>query len=306
VQTVSAYIPPRFSHCHHHSNPVTIHHPVNLALLQQFFNATALSKITAHDTFEAPLNITLPDFKLFEHNFSTLIARDKQESLNLKKMAEAAKRNQEIFTSLAEPILAIPSDSNSLFTPSVIISIISLSSTVLCTIGLIYLGLKYRQLTAMVLSAAMPNTVTSATLPSFHYTSPPPPMVKDEVNNFDFEKLLNTPAYMFLLLTFLVFLYKCVKLCLTKYHKSSLILELTDGKCSVQLPCMYLPPCVQHCTFSGDLLKLTAQLKISLISTLTVSYGNLSVYNTLTRQALSPMTTLKIEPSANTFPALHT
>ncbi|WAR11068.1 Y054-like protein, partial [Mya arenaria] len=87
IITVSSYIPPRFSYCHHHSTPITTLHP-----------ETTLAMNYSHTSFESPLNISIQSFKLFIHNFSKLLASDSVEHLNLNKMAEATRRNQEIYS----------------------------------------------------------------------------------------------------------------------------------------------------------------------------------------------------------------
>ena len=45
VSTSQLYLPPRLSACHNHSKTITKLHPVNLAMLQQFFNSTFLKNI---------------------------------------------------------------------------------------------------------------------------------------------------------------------------------------------------------------------------------------------------------------------
>lgn len=86
--------------------PVTKIHPVNLGLLQQYFNNSLLD-INSTSLFTDPLNITLPSFQIFSHNFSSIVAREQNAHLDLKKMVDAAKKDQIIYTALTEPMLNV-------------------------------------------------------------------------------------------------------------------------------------------------------------------------------------------------------
>ena len=97
--------PPRLASCHHNTDNITIIHPVNLALLQHFFDDIFVNKIFADTIFSKPVNVTLPQLKINEHKISGIIAADAKEHLSLAKIAETAKQDKVIFQSIAEPLL---------------------------------------------------------------------------------------------------------------------------------------------------------------------------------------------------------
>jgi hypothetical protein len=91
--------------CQKDTSDISILYPVNLALLQQFFNESQLTEILANTSFNKPVQVKISSFKIYEHKMSKLFAKDEKESLNLKKMAERTKKDQVIFSTLAESLV---------------------------------------------------------------------------------------------------------------------------------------------------------------------------------------------------------
>ena len=56
-------------------------------------------------TFQSPINLSVPVFNIYNDSFSSIIANDQIAHLSLQKMAEAAKKEQKVFKSLAEPLI---------------------------------------------------------------------------------------------------------------------------------------------------------------------------------------------------------
>ncbi|CAG2217160.1 unnamed protein product [Mytilus edulis] len=96
--------PPSITSCKK-SSYITVVHPINLALLQQFFKSDQLKEINGSSTFINKMNINVPDFKIYNHSFSSFLVKDQQEHLSLKKMAKVAKKEGIIFQSLEQPLL---------------------------------------------------------------------------------------------------------------------------------------------------------------------------------------------------------
>ena len=103
VSTSTIYLPPRLSACH--ENTTSVLHPVNLALLQHFFNDNELKDIEANALFENPLSVEVPHFKIYNHSMQTILADDRKAHLSLEKMAQSAKKNAIVFQSLTDPLL---------------------------------------------------------------------------------------------------------------------------------------------------------------------------------------------------------
>ena len=105
ISTSTHFFPHRLASCHHNTDNITTIHPVNLALLQHFFDDTFVNDIFADTIFSKPVNVTLPQLKIYEHKMSGIIAADAKEHLSLAKMAVTAKQDKVIFQSIAEPLL---------------------------------------------------------------------------------------------------------------------------------------------------------------------------------------------------------
>ena len=105
ISTNNFYFSPRLAPCHKHKDNITALHPVNLALLQHFFDAKYVEEILANTIFSKPVNVSIPHLKLFKHDMSDVVAADSKAHLSLAKMAETAKKDAVIFQSLTEPLL---------------------------------------------------------------------------------------------------------------------------------------------------------------------------------------------------------
>ena len=96
---------PRIQNCMHSPN-VTKIYPFNLALLQFFFSDNDLGDVIGDTSYAYPLNYTIPNFNIYQHHFTQLLASDQALRLNLSKMVQAAKLNQSVYSNLVEPILS--------------------------------------------------------------------------------------------------------------------------------------------------------------------------------------------------------
>ena len=105
VSTPQMYLPPHLAACKNHSESITTLHPVNLALLQQFFNSSDLSNITGNSMFTVLPDVDVLNFRMYNHSMSAILVDDKAQHLSLTKMAEKAKKDAVIFKSLTEPLL---------------------------------------------------------------------------------------------------------------------------------------------------------------------------------------------------------
>ena len=92
VTTGQFYLPPRLAACQNHSQSVTKLHPVNLAMLQQFFDSTNLQNITGDSMYDILPDVNLPHFNVYNHSITTMLADDRKIHLSLDKMAQKAKK----------------------------------------------------------------------------------------------------------------------------------------------------------------------------------------------------------------------
>ena len=83
--------------CNNETRDITTLYLVNLAVIQQFFNDSQIRKVLA-DTFNNSIDIKVPPFQIYEHKMANIFADDFKYSLNLRKMANRAKKDQVIFS----------------------------------------------------------------------------------------------------------------------------------------------------------------------------------------------------------------
>ena len=105
IFTEKFYFPPRLTACHNHINNVTELPPFNLVLLQEFFDDSKIQNVLPDTTYEHPLNVSVPNFKIYQHCMHTIIADDKNSHLSLSRMTDQVKNDQVKFQSLTEPLL---------------------------------------------------------------------------------------------------------------------------------------------------------------------------------------------------------
>lgn len=244
VSSNDFYIIPKLGSCHKQTDNITIMHPVNLALLQHFFDNSFVENILADTTFKTVLNVSVPDLKFYDHEMSNVIANDNKAHLSLRKMAEVAKKDGTIFKTLTEPLLDGEIKINSDWPEtSDIINICSISSTVILFILLVWTMFRVQKLTVAmaVLQKASPCKALPTTLPSFVYKTAAP---SDKTEPFTINLELTWEHANFIVLTVVVFillilLYKYLK----HRHRATLCLEVTAGKQCILLDVMLLPLC---------------------------------------------------------------
>ena len=97
VTTSQFYLQPRLTACQNTTNNIIKLHPLNLALLQQFFKPSVIKHINADTAFLRPVNISTPAFKIYKHKMNNILADDVKSHLSLKRMADRAKNDETIF-----------------------------------------------------------------------------------------------------------------------------------------------------------------------------------------------------------------
>ena len=139
VATGHVYCPPRLTHCTNPDQITTEVHAVNLATLMHLFDEKN-SHIQGDIFPEKPL-AEVPDINIYDHNFSQIIANDKNHDLSLKRIAQAIKNDKVLFQTFADPILDSLAEMNvpinSLFSRNSILTIINAAIMILITIGCI-------------------------------------------------------------------------------------------------------------------------------------------------------------------------
>ncbi|KAK3107915.1 hypothetical protein FSP39_025038 [Pinctada imbricata] len=251
LSTDTLYYSPRLVKCYNTSTSITVVHPVNLALFQQFFDDSSLNNIFGDTKFPKPINFSIPKFQFYNNTFSDVLANDKKDHLSLKKIAKAVKKDQKIFHNLAEPLLdgliAIPQgwpDVNSLIAFSAIgIAIVSLLLSLL-------MFCKMRKMAASLLIMQQVKGSASATVPSFifHVESQTTPSYTDFLQSefsWTHASVIVGAVVLVILLVITILMYR------SKTRKFTFIaLELTSGGDCVIVPVMHLSLCPSYYHFS--------------------------------------------------------
>jgi hypothetical protein len=82
----------------------TILFPVNLMLLEQFFNSSVVADLAQEKYFFRKPNISIPHFNTFSSNYTAVIARLHQNQLKLADVANQAKDSSSIFQQISHEI----------------------------------------------------------------------------------------------------------------------------------------------------------------------------------------------------------
>ena len=174
LSSESFYLSPHVSGtCQNGTTNVTYLHPVNLALLQEFFEPSVYSSLSGGTSFPNPVTFkNLPQFKLFNHSYSKFLANDKSNHLSLRRMVANAKKDETIFQSLEEPLLSGDIDLSTTWpTTTDYLAMVALGLAIICTAALLYMGYKLRTVMTALVILQKSKVAKAATIetPTFVY-----------------------------------------------------------------------------------------------------------------------------------------
>lgn len=244
ITTKHWYFPPRLVKCHKQLNKTEVFHPINLALLQQFFNESKLISLAADSVFSKQVNVLLPMFNMYNHSFQERVVADQKLHLNMKKMVQAAKNDEQIFQSLTEPLLEGEINVKSVWPDTNgIIVLCTLGLTILTTIACILSMMKIRKLSTTLLILQQTSHVRSEKLPSFVYSNPTNKIQKSTVPSIS--SILEWDHLILALLICITIMLIFILFIIVRRRNrgTTVLLELTSGKHCVIIPLIYLPLC---------------------------------------------------------------
>ncbi|CAC5385208.1 unnamed protein product [Mytilus coruscus] len=186
LSTRKLYFSPRLVDCYESSSNFSILHPVNLALVQEFFDEKQFTSLLADSLFTTPVQLAIPDFSFYNHSMSKILAADANTQLSLKKIAVAAKKDKMIFKTLTEPLLSgdISLQSSWLDT-NTIVSFCSLGIAILSLFAFAFLFCKTRKIAMTMTIMQQMSHTKSQSVPSFIYVKPTqlPQTEQDDIMN---------------------------------------------------------------------------------------------------------------------------
>ena len=236
----------------------------------------------------------VPGFNIYTNNFKRRIAADISLHLNMKKMAQAAKQNEQIYQSLTEPLLDGLLDISSTF-PSTndILTICSMTIAELSLLICIYLFFKQRKLSAMILVLTKAQTANSLNEEFIfvRQTSAPSKTIGDTIKDtLKWDHFLVVVAVLIFLMT-LATLIKSVR---SNIRGTTVLLELTNGTNCATVPLMTLPLCPSLLTITPPStisnIILTPLLKFQLYA----DWTNFKITNKLTGETIDISNKIKI------------
>ena len=252
VTSDNLYLPPRLGNCNNNSDAVTVLHPVNLALLQVFFDSTAHSTIFGDTTFSNFVNLEIPQFKIYNHSISKYLANDQTYHLSLKRMADTARKDETVFRSLSESILAGQVDLALDAWPDTS-GYIALASAGVGTLGIIFgvwSCIKVRKLSSalLLLHHSRPATAlpTIPTVPSFVYSNLPEATDSKTISDHIYTSFTTPWPYVTLSVFTTLIIVVLAHILWSKFkrtHKTTLHIEITNGPNCALIPLTTLPLC---------------------------------------------------------------
>lgn len=278
---------PKLVDCQKGLNNVSISYPINLALLQQFFNESRLMSTLGDTLYPNPIESMVPQFKIYNHNFTDVLVDDRSYHLSLKKLAKAAKKDAVAFRSLTEPLLNgdIVLDTDWLDTRSVMLYV-TMISAILATIGCILLFCKIKKLaTALAVLQNVVN-VNSDELPSFIYENVDKKLEsQDNVNESilsEFKWIHGFLALAVLIFIILIIIFVMIFCSRKRNRETTLYLEVTSGGTCVTIPVVHLPLCPSYWTFTVPTVK---DISLSFCKMIVI-WENFEITNKLTSKTI--------------------
>ena len=235
------------SSCNDKPTNFTKLHPVNLALLQHFFDESRLSHILGNTTFSNPVNIFLPNFTIYKNKMDHIVASDQRSHLSLKKMAARVKQQNIIYSSLAESMLdgEIKIDDNYWSLTNNIISIIAITTTFVNAILIFWLFYKFRILAAAIILYKPVKTAPTTTL-MFEYVPATTPIPNYWINTLSDNLKWDHGIFVLVLIILILLIVLLYKRISCRNMHTTLCLQISDGFQCVMIPIMHLPLCPRY------------------------------------------------------------
>ncbi|CAG2210083.1 unnamed protein product [Mytilus edulis] len=256
LSTVSLYLPPRLVNCYNKTSELSVFHPINLAVLQEFFNQNKLKTILGDSLFSNQISMTIPNFKFYTHTMSNILAADHEVHLSLKKMSAAARNDSLIFKSLTEPLLYGQIELQSEWPDlNAILIFVAIGIASVTFLFFIFMFLKFRRMAIAILVLQQVVKSKSDSVPSFIYhkvTATPAPNDISIIEKFITSEFTWLHASVILSCLVLVLLSVLVYFLYRRRNSkcTRVYLEITSGGDCVTIPIINLSLCPSYYDFS--------------------------------------------------------
>ena len=289
-------IRPRLWHCLNNSDQVSKVYPINTAVLQEFFGDKALKNIHGDTTFSKAPAVQIPSLDVYEHEYHSVIAQDKEAHLNFSRVAQAAKSNSKIYQSLTEPILdGKISYTTDYFSPLAILTYISTVMAIFSTFCCMYIIFKLIRLEQLCMALPIATTQLPGTegSPVFSYMTPSYTNIQTDTPTG------STPPldYVLLalsLLSILVFCCICIRKRLQQQNHTTLNLELSNGSICTIIKVLDLSMCPRYWHFRANKYMSDVSVKGFIFPKIKIKWEGLCITNQITDQDITPPNEISI------------
>ena len=206
---------------------VTTYYPINMGLLMHYFNHSYLSSLMKNLSFKDPISTLVPQFKIYEHSISNILADDKAKHLSIRKMVEQTKKNKVIFSNLADMMVTGNVDMNEGISTWNILTIFTLCLSILHTLVVIYLGYRMRVLTSVYLLAANHVQASQITLKYEISTTQQPLNIIEQLQETMRTEHYNLILSILMCISLVILIYYIM--CILDRRNSYLMLHVTNG-----------------------------------------------------------------------------
>ncbi|XP_076079746.1 uncharacterized protein LOC143049868 [Mytilus galloprovincialis] len=297
LQTSTITYHPRLVNCQEKLPESTRLYPINLALLHAFFGFDKVKSYFGNTYFKTAINISIPNFKFYNHKFNSILASDIKDHLNLKKIAKSAKKDETIFQNLAEPLLdgQITLDSNWPDTNGYL-AIASITIGGISFIGFVYMFLQFRSLrTSLLILQQVYNVHSKSTVPSFLFEAVTQTTTQSFLDSAILKEFTWVHGSLIVGVLILILLI-CVLVCLFKHksHNTTIMLEITSGGSCATIPVTSFPLCPSYWDIQPPVTIQNVQICNFPFGKLSVEWPGFKVINKLTKQSLTVKTCFKV------------
>ena len=294
IQTESFYLPAMIHTCQNSSKTYTKLHPVNLALLQYFYEPKTHASILGNSLFDNTFDPQLPHIKISNKSYNKFVATDRNEHLNLKTIAEGIKKNEEIYENSADALFDfIPQNPQIWYMGTIIMGGTSFVSFVCIGIALYITCKKVKVLSLVVLTlqkAQEAKALPYQTIPPhFQSTSPSNRSTLATPTDVYSEMHVSTSAVVYAILAMLGLLI-CIKLfnwLNSRNSATSLCLEITNGKHCQEVTIQNLPLCPHYWNFGKNQTIKNIEVQGSFKPKLKIDWVDPFLVNSMTNQKLT-------------------
>jgi len=298
-ETELAYIPPNIENCGPLSSNRTQRpntHITNLAMLSAFFSADELGAIASDTFLRHPVRAHIPNFQLFEHNYSSILAAvdetkfDMSRAVNLSVQRATAYRSMAEYLAHKKPMTDVSDDwftsfPSSYATPLLLLSVVLSSIAVISTV---MLSVKLRTLYVLCMGIKPTTAVQIPTYFDFYKTMTTP--ITSSTQSQPVTALFGMSEISFAVICVLTFLliillaYKLVRGYLRQRRplpRTEIFLRFPTKTSSIYLHFLTLPDTISCYTFSASDGPTGWKIVGSFAPKLVLDWPNMKIWHTI-------------------------